>query len=139
VDGRVRLWDAQTGQPFGPALPTAAHWEALDLSRDGHWFLAGVTNGVQLFDATNGTALGRVIPLSNSIQVLRFSPNGGSALVGGEKEDARILEMPSGRTRWKLAGTAGLHVASFSPDGRRVAIATRTELFMWDTSTGKPA
>jgi WD40 repeat protein len=136
-DGRVRLWDAQTGQPFGPALPTAAHWEALDLSRDGRWFLAGVTNGVQLFDATNGAALGPVIPLSNIIQVLRFSPDGRSALVGGERDDARILETPSGRTRWKLAGTAGLHVASFSPDARRVATATRTELFVWDTSTGE--
>jgi WD40 repeat protein len=139
VDGRVRLWDAQTGQPFGPALPTAAHWEALDLSRDGRWFLAGVTNGVQLFDATNGAALGPVIPMSNIIHVLRFSPDGRSALAGGEKEVARILEMPSGRTRWKLAGTAGLQAAGFSPDARRVATVTLRELLVWDTSTGELA
>ena len=133
--GRARFWDARTGQPIGPALPTSALWAAFDLSQDGRWFLAAVTNGVQLFSATNGAALGPLIPLAYRIDLLRFSPDGRSALVGGKGGDAMLLEMPSGRVKLKLPSTDRLRGVDFRADGRHLATIGLRDLRVWDVDT----
>jgi WD40 repeat protein len=105
----IRLWDLDTGRPFGPTFAHPEEILSLAISSDGATILTGCRDGAaRLWD----TATGRVIAMpkgpaasatgtprgpADQIRVVRLSPDGTQAFAGGDDGRAwlwDITELP---------------------------------------------
>ncbi len=146
-DRTARVWDAATGLPASPPL---AHPEGVlhvAFSPDGKRFATACRDRTaRLWDADTG--LPASPPLEHRFPVLSvvFSRDGDRLATAATGEgagfshdgEARVWEVPSGRplTPPFGLGSFGVWRAAFSPDGRRVLLATGGGFAIWDAGTG---
>ncbi len=160
VAAEVRLWDAASGQPIGPAfkpagnvLPSAFTDEGMLLnvvfSPDGRRVLTALGGGTaQVWEAETGRPVTPPLKTTGTTGIgsspVSFSPDGRRVVTaGGEfrrSGQARVWDTETGQ-----AVTPALHhedqVAhvEFSPDGRHVLTASMDGTArVWDAATGEP-
>ena len=152
--GEVELWEAATGDPsMLLALGDGRSARSAAFSPDGSTIAVaarvgdpeGVISGgaLLLIDAATGELLwdsqrdGSEAPMS-----VGFSPSGGEIATLWSDGTARIYDSLDGS---EVAAYAAQHPAqvssgdslvTFSPDGRLLAIADRSEVVLWDPSDG---
>jgi WD40 repeat protein len=144
-DGRVRLWDANTGQ-LRVLEPCAGTVSAVRFSPNGV-LLAFVAEGsgksqVRLWDlqANEPLDLGEVGTRSPS---LAFSPGGTKLACGSAERDGRIRvwNLQNGQTQIFKGPWGGPSSISFSPDGAFIAAAdaalSNVAIRLWDLDAGE--
>jgi WD40 repeat protein len=109
----------------------------LALSPDGRWLAVGMVNGdVEVIDLVGGDSR-LLLGQTQAIYPLQFSSDGKTLLSGAVdatvrlwslQERGRVLDVGAGNTLW----------ATFSPDGRRLALASNSGATVWDVSRGRP-
>jgi WD40 repeat protein len=159
LDGRIRRWDAQSGEPIGTPIdgPGDAIWEVA-YSPDGSELAAATGDGtIRRYDAVNGDPLGNPLTgneqglsdeptynphpgLGGGIRTVAYSPTGESIVGGGE--DGTVW-------RWAIAGGGSLgeplsgpsvevHDVAYSPDGRTIAAGGGDgSIRRWNALTGE--
>ncbi len=142
---KTHLWDvAGIGQTR--LTLSHPHWVgAVAFSPDGKWILTGsvdpnplnftgLKGQVQLWDASNGTAIGNPLPHRLWILSVAFSPDGRRFLTGGGPMfggagEARLWQTatrsPIGSV---LTYDEPIYAVAFSPDGRTFLTAGRNKL-----------
>jgi WD40 repeat protein len=123
-DGTVKVWNAITGQ----TSVTLTVWKVKKISR------------YRIFS--------RALHIPVEVYV-KFSPDQHTVLTNTywEYSSAKLWDVTAGRLQAELAGptievnydtkTAGVTVASFSPDGKFIATQSYDMLRLWDAATGK--
>jgi WD40 repeat protein len=151
VDGMIRLWDAQTGQPLGQPMQHIGE-PMLDgnvvlsvaFSPDGKRIVSSGTydNTVRLWDAQTGQPIGQ--PLQGhkyGINSVAFSPDGERIVSGSNDETVRLWDAQTGRPiGTPIEGHVGwVTSVAFSPDGKRiVGGGIGQTMQMWDAQTRQP-
>ena len=154
--GKLRHWDANTGQPAGPLLPTDVrshrsriYSDCVDYSADGRRVIATLPAGAQIYEVPTGEPVGPLLAETSVVRHVRFSPDGRTALICGERPAIQIVEVPSGRPVWTPTDLKGaVRFSEFSPDGARVATVAGAanqderqlsyeELDVWDVARGE--
>jgi WD40 repeat protein len=150
----VRIWDAGTGNPSGPAL-TARPARLLAVSPDGRSLAigepgVGTSNGsyirITLWNLADRSQMGSPVYLSAVAPTdLEFSPDGARLAACGEFNDGGgrvqvwdISAVPSGSTPQSLVDLthhAGFHTIFFSPDGLRLVTSSGDGVRLWDMQT----
>jgi WD40 repeat protein len=138
-DGRsLRCWDlARKRELFEAQVPQALR--RLAFSPSGKVLAVhALARGVSLFDARTGDRLLQTEAAGGGPADLRFTPDGRTLLSAASNGPVLALD-PSGRkpARELLPTAGGRRVAAFSPDGKRVALATGAALRIWDLAAGK--
>jgi WD40 repeat protein len=112
----------------------------VSVSPDGRMVLAGSVDRVaRLWDVDSGNLL-RTFNHKKAIHHVAFSPDGKVVLTGGEDGSVRFWDTKSGEeTSHFETGRPGFfsHGASFSPDGRIVAIACDSSIYVVDVARGE--
>jgi RNA polymerase sigma factor (sigma-70 family) len=142
--GTVRLWDATTGKP-GLVVPSRwGSYEAaqnmLAFSPDGRRVFFSEAGGLGALDLETGQS-GVVWGVGPNTEVKAVHPSpDGSHLAVGTNEAVQILELSSGKIRWRIQNAPSApafqerndrllshgpySLALFAPDGKLVAVNT---------------
>ena len=134
----VRLWRADTGQPFAPALPHGTLVIAARFSGNDQWLAtAGADHSVRLWNLA-WPDRDKVVTLPKGKgTLLSVSPDGKKALLVQTKSIA-IWDLEKGRAFGTAIPFSGATLQTrWAADGNSVAIANSSELGAWEIPSGK--
>jgi WD40 repeat protein len=149
-EGReVKLWDLATGKALATLQGHKQGVLALAFSPGGKVLAsAGLDQVVKLWSAPDGKLLATLEGHTGPVAALAFDPSGKTLATGGELKEAkghdrgevRVWDMSSRKESAAFAkGLAEIDWATFSPDGKTLALGNREErqMYLWDPTTGK--
>ena len=141
VDGTVRLWETDTGQPYGQPLRHEGEVWAVAFSPDGKLLVsASRDKTVRLWDVASGEPHGQPLQHDTAVGKVAFSPDGKLvAIMSPRSQTASLWETDTGQLRKRIQHP-GWYIAdvAFSPDGKLLATASADwTAQLWDTAMGK--
>ncbi|WP_181796738.1 helix-turn-helix domain-containing protein [Streptomyces sp. WELS2] len=139
ADGRVRVWDAATGEVRTAFRASDGVVRAVAYRPDGHVLAVANADGtIRLHDLLGGRTREWTIGHA-PVTSMAFSPDGRVLAVGELDGPVRLTDTGTGAQRALLTGHAGsVDAISFSPDGRVLATAGADDTArLWDAVTGK--
>jgi WD40 repeat protein len=128
-DGRVRLWDAATGEAVGEPLPQGGIVRALALSPDGKRLvtMGDETDGLRVWDVASRRHIATYKTAENRLWAVAYRPGGAHVAVLGPGHVIEVLDATTGeRVATADAGArleywARRRGLAYSPDGRLLA------------------
>jgi len=136
TDG-VRVWRMEDGKLM--ATIRAEHVQCVAFSKDGKWIAAGTYDGdVMVFDArTHGRYDCTTWRTNDVIRGVDFSPNSTRLVVFGD-HTATVWEIATRERRvGPLRHDDYVFAAKYSPEGDRIATATRESVRVYDGADGR--
>lgn len=128
TDGNVYLLDPATGQVRRELTGHQHPVTRVAYSRDGRWLVSGDTAGtVRVWNTTTATTEKVLRAATAAVSALYVRPDGTRLAVAGYDPEerypgqVRLWDLTSGEEVFRLPGQAA---AAFSPDGRRLAVAS---------------
>ncbi|KAJ1305786.1 hypothetical protein OPQ81_010516 [Rhizoctonia solani] len=144
-DGTICVCDAVTGQVVLGPLQVRAWIGAVAYSPDGKLIAIGSWNGVDVWDAQNGSrVLDPLTDLDGLVLSVRFSPDGTRIVGGSNREVVRIVvwDVSDGKNLFgSLDGHSGrVRSVSYSPNGALIASGSSDgTIIVWNAYTGEMA
>jgi WD40 repeat protein len=139
-DGRIKLWDAETGQEYADIRAGRAKVACVAFAPDGTSLAtAGADGTVKVWDGTAGKPRNPTPGHIAGLKSVAFAPDGAALATAGDDGTVRIWDAVTGRERSVLRGHAGqIFTVAYSADGKTLASggADRT-VRLWDAKTGK--
>lgn len=140
VDGYVRVWDADSGQPIGDPMPDHTGMAHVAYSPDGDSLVTVDGAGTIRIFAADGLSLTHEIDSDTEIlTTIAFTSDGDRFATVGEDRVIQIIDTASGSAVREIPSGHGEYVSAlaFSPDGRQLLSGSEDgTLQMWDAATG---
>jgi WD40 repeat protein len=144
----VRVWNATTGDELRQADPASGNPWTVAFSPDGRKLATAGSDFIRLLDVPTGKEVGRLEGHKGELRSVAFSRDGETLLSAGEDNTVRLWDLSARKElrRCKsvpeVVSTKGMGygaVASFSPDGKTVAVthAYHNAVHLYDAVTGK--
>jgi WD40 repeat protein/Flp pilus assembly protein TadD/tRNA A-37 threonylcarbamoyl transferase component Bud32 len=140
-DGKVYLWDSETGQGALPPLNAGSPVVFALFSRDGQHIAAACSDGsVRIWNIGGAGVSPVVLNTPDKLYWIDFSPDGRQLVTASDKM-ARVWDTATGKALpGDLQHSGAVNVALFSPDGRWLATAGDDGLVhLWDAATRQVA
>jgi RNA polymerase sigma factor (sigma-70 family) len=140
--GGVGVWDLASGRELFRFRPAGLIGGRVDFDPTGDVLaVLGAINPPQAFHlvrvSTGKAPDGWTAPAVADFEWVRFSPDGGSILLGGRKSLVSC-EAKTGKKQFAADAWAATP-AAFSPDGKLVASARPSAIGLWNRASGKSA
>jgi WD40 repeat protein/tRNA A-37 threonylcarbamoyl transferase component Bud32 len=131
------LSDYGEGIEKGPAIEHVAAVEALAFSRDGKSLITATGDKTaRLWNAETGEPLGEPIPCNGAVRAAMFLPDGSPLLVVANSNRVQLQDGRSGQLVATLNSETWVSRATFSADGRILAIGGNDlRAFLWNVAT----
>jgi RNA polymerase sigma factor (sigma-70 family) len=148
--GLVRAWEVATGRPT-VAYDQHGWLTDLALSPDGRTMVTAGYSEVRLWDRTTGrvrTDIPAHVPFRDRrhngrdyINSVSFTPDGRSVVTSRGDGAVRVWDIATGQEVRRLdhPDPGFFTPAALSPDGRLLAVGGKTEIRLWDLTTGRLA
>ncbi|KIK53144.1 hypothetical protein GYMLUDRAFT_207531, partial [Collybiopsis luxurians FD-317 M1] len=117
-----------------------AEVNSVAFSPDGIQFAFGSSDSsIQIWDASTGEEVLRLLGHTDSVQSVVFSPDGTHIVSGSSDSSVRIWDVLIGKEVNSLDGHSGwVNAVAFSPDGTLIACGSDdTSVQIWNASTGE--
>ena len=149
MDNTIREWDLTTGEQIRQMeIPGGqiAHWYGAAVSPDGRQVLVGLEDlSLILVDVESGEIIHRMAGHDDPIVVIKFSPDGKTALTGAGVEPPgtdfymRFWDLETGEEIRRFEGhTDAVTDVVYMPDGRTaLSVSWDGTMIRWDLETGE--
>lgn len=142
-DGRLRIWQTDTGQLLQEIPYGGLYVHAAAFSPDGRLVAAGgndTTGYARLFDAQTGQLVHTLAGHTDAVVHVAFSRDGSRLLTSSYDHSARLWDVSTGRLiRTFLGHTWWVWSASFSPDESQIVTASQDgAVIVWSAESGRP-
>jgi WD40 repeat protein len=150
VDGRLQVWDANTGQAIGE--PLTGHRGGIRhaaFDPQGTTLVsAGADGTLRLWDAERQLSLPAPAMLHEDVAVVAFSPDGRQIVSGADNGSVKVWDVnagakadvsASGKARPRLDvkfSETQIWAVAFSPDGARVFASGSDGVRLWNAHSG---
>lgn len=140
----VRILDAHTGAVVGDVYPSEGFDVDASLAPDvGRLLSAPSDQTLQAWDVASGRKSGPTLTTTEGFSSAALSPDGSRVASVASGRQTELLEIWDVKTGRRLAQQQGepfdLRLGDFSPDGRRLAVFSRTGTArIWDARTASP-
>ena len=143
VDGLVRLWDANSGQPIRELFDGGHRFLfAVAFSPDGSRLAsAGERGRVQVWDTVSGKSLWNHENHEGRVYGIAFTSDGDVLASAGSDGTVRIWDVVSGQELRVIATKDKVHdshAVAFSPDGSLLARGSSRNIEVYDLAGGAP-
>src|SRR5262249_55261258 len=138
VDGKVILWNPDTGSSIRVLEGVAKPVRALAFSNDSRLLATGSDDFlVRLWDTPTGKLIGVLKGATHWIASLAFLPD-GETLIASDGDQIRLWDVRARELKATHQAKDGVRAIAISPDGATLATAeiSRT-VCLWSTATGK--
>nr|WP_315850942.1 tetratricopeptide repeat protein [Planctomyces sp. SH-PL62] len=151
MDWTARLWDTASGQPRGEPMRHRARVTQVAFTPDGRMLASNSVDGlIRIWDVE--TQQLHAFPLrnpevdpgsgsGNNLDRLSFSPDGsmlaGAFGISGSRDATRVWRAGPATQIQTFEHSSGVLAVDLSPDGNRLATATRFEVKIRATGTGR--
>lgn len=141
-DDTFRSFDADTGEPIGPAIVTEAlrGIHAFDFSPDHRWLAVATGKEIRIVDTLNGQPHGEPIRGHDDyVNSTEFDPGGRTIATASDDKTVRLWDWRTGRQIGKpmIGHEYGVRSVTFSDDGHRLYSRSIDSIRIWDTGTGR--
>lgn len=148
-DGKVLLWDSQTGDPIpgGEWLLSPFAVYSIEFDSDGTQMITGFSDGSsRIVEIDTGSVITLSMSPSAPVYHAIFSPNGHYAITASEDGAIRSWEIVSGKSLYQhdlddhLIGShqGSAYRVDFDPTGKLLVSAGEDgKIFIWDFATSK--
>ncbi len=136
-DNTVRFWDGVTGEPMNTFTD---HWcKILKFSPDGSKLIGGSGEVIRIWDVATGELLLTFAAHANTIDSLKYSPNGKVIASHGGDNSVCLWDANTGEfLRNFKEDTTEVSSIDFSKDGKTLAIVSSDgTLRLWNSQTGE--
>jgi WD40 repeat protein/tetratricopeptide (TPR) repeat protein len=143
----VRVWDTADGGGRAVRDEAGLLPQRLALDAGGaRLAVAGLRSGpkpvVVVYDVATGQKVQEFGGLDTSFEALAFSLDGGRLAAAGERHALRVWDLAGGRPLVEVhaagpPGQGGAFDLAWSPDGTRLAVASRLQTRLLDAATGE--
>ncbi|MFI1331241.1 hypothetical protein ACH4U7_14090 [Streptomyces sp. NPDC020845] len=139
-DGKIRLWDAATGERRATLSGRTDAVVSMTFSPDGRTLATGSNDTARLWDVTTGRPRTTLTGHAKGVGSVAFSPDGRTLATGGWDGKSQLWDVATSKRRATLSGhTKGVESVAFSPDGRTLATGSGDKTVrLWDIATGRP-
>jgi WD40 repeat protein len=138
LDGKLILWDAQTGARLRTLDSLGSFVSSVAFSPDGRLLASGSDTSVILWDAESGTRLRTLQKHSGAVYSVAFSSDGKRLVSGSEDHNIIIWDVKSGAIVRVLEGhTAAVYSLAFTTDGKLLASGSEDKnIILWSALDG---
>lgn len=142
-DNTVRLWNAETGAPFGEVARHNDDVYTVAFSPDSTQFASASEDGIlRIWDVSSGAMITEVVVEENiALWRLDYSPDGTTIAVALNDGTIRLVDVATGiqRSEPLVGHRGGVYTVAYSPDGRLIASGgIDNTVRLWDAQTGEP-
>jgi hypothetical protein len=142
----VALWDLATEQRTSVAIAEERFTAyCLAFSADGKHLVAGMfaqveDSGLWAWDAATGQRSFSRCRVVGRVWALAVAPTGGAVAVASPEGQVTVLALDTGKAKWQWSPPweEFAHDLAFSPDGRRLALASMQSVWLFDAQRGRP-
>ncbi len=134
-DGRVRVWDALSGECVRELIGHTQSVHSVALSADGGRIVSGSDDGrVRVWDTLSGECVRELVGQKHWVLCFALSMDGGQVVTGSDDGSVRIWNALSGECVRELVGhIKSVHSVAMSADGGRVATVSEDgSVRVWD-------
>ena len=135
-DERLRVWRVQDGKQI--ATTPASKVRCVAVSEDGAWIAAGTSKEVAVWDAkTYKETFALEEDHRTTMNGVDFSPDSAQLLVASRDYRATVWDIATRERVLLLHHEGAVVAAKFSPQGDRIATATRNSVRVYDSNNGR--
>lgn len=126
-DKTLRLYNLTTGRMVKRYTFPQVWGDAMAIDPGGHYVAMENHSEVRLWDLSGGGEIGSLRGHETWVRALRFGADGRSLLSASEDGQVILWEIPSGARIQSWQPVAGVCAVAVSPDGDRLALASRDD------------
>jgi WD40 repeat protein len=132
--GEVGVWRVKDGKQMA-TLP-ARHVNCLAASKDGRWIATGteIDYAAIVWDAKTFEQVARHIEVTFGVD---FSPDSTRLVVVSSDRTATVFDVATRKRVLAVLHKDTVRAAKYSPQGDRIATATRESVRVWDSNEGR--
>ena len=136
--GGVRVWRVEDRTQVARMGARYGYVSCLAVSKDGRWIAAGTDWGeLFVWDAKTHKQVFKHWEDSQDINGVDFSPDSTRLVSASDNYIATIWDIPTGERVQTLRHDNSLRAAKYSPQGDRIATATKYCIRVWDSKDGR--
>jgi len=144
-DGTAKIWEVKAGNPLYSLM--GGEIGSTEYSPDGQWVITTSGDIPRIWKARKGTLISQLVQQKGNVRLARFSPDNhwvATASVNNSSDEkinttVQIWETATGVPVTQPIEQEAVLINSiqFSPNGRRIVIATSNKIAqVWDVGTG---